>query len=122
MNSETNRRHFLGTGLSAVLALLAARGFNVTQIKAQKGPSITITGLTSAGSDSFFAAHVHGFQATLNLETGEFSGTMTATIATGEEAVTAHPHTITASVVPFDFDAVAETTPTPVHTHQVRPN
>ena len=123
MKNETTRRDFLGTSLGAALALLASRGFNVTGVRAQDGgSSIVISGLTSSDSDDVFASHIHGFQATLNLLTGQFTGSTNSTLATGKQEVRNHSHAINDSVDPSDFDAVVETSATPVHTHLVRPN
>lgn len=119
MKNKTTRRNFLGRGLGATLACLAAQGFNVTEVKAVDGGLITITGLTSA---SGLRPHVHEFEATLNLKTGEFSGSTTSTISTGKEASSPHDHDIDDTVDPFDFNAVVVTSVTFEHTHRARPN
>ena len=119
MKNESTRRGFLGTSLSAALAMLAAKGFQVTDVKAQNGALVCITGLTSNAGGR---PHIHGFEGTLNLETGEFSGTTTSTISTGKEESTPHTHDFTDTVNPLDFDAVVDTSVTGGHTHQVRPN
>lgn len=119
MKNEPTRRNFLGRSLGAAIALLAAKGFHVTEVKAQEGALITIAGLTSCGGAR---PHVHGFEARLNLETGEFSGTTNSTISTGQEKSAPHTHAIADTVDPFDFDAVVATSTSGGHIHQVRPN
>lgn len=118
--SQPTRRNFLGTSLGAALAFLASKGLYVTGVKADEGSSlVTIMGLTS---EAGLRTHIHGFTATLNLDTGEFSGATTSTLSTGEEESTPHPHNINGTVDPFDFDATLQTSETSGHIHLVRPN
>lgn len=119
MKTQTTRRNFLGTGLGAALAVLASKGFNVTDVRAGDGDLITITGLTSAAG---LRPHVHGFEAKLDLKTGEFSGATTSTISVGKEESTPHGHEIDDKVDPFDFDAAVETSEENGHIHCARPN
>jgi|GEM_PF-5132193 len=118
--SQPTRRKFIGTGLGGALALLATKGFAVTEVKEEKGRMVTIAGVTST---SGLTAHVHSFEATLNLDTGDFSGTTTATINVDGSDPFPHTHDIAGTLGDaFDFDAMVESSPTGGHTHQARPN
>src|SRR5258708_7389593 len=118
--SQPTRRKFIGTGLGGALALLATKGFAVTEVKEKNGRIVTIAGVTST---SGLTAHVHSFEATLNLDTGDFSGTTTATINVDGSDPFPHIHDIAGTLDdPFDFDAMVESSPTGGHTHQARPN
>ncbi len=117
--SQPTRRKFIGTGLGGALALLATKGFAVTEVKAQNGRVLTIAGLTST---SGLTAHVHGFEATLDLDTGDFSGTTTRTINVDGTDPFPHLHDIAGTIDHFDFDAIVESGLTGGHTHQARPN
>ncbi len=117
--SQPTRRKFIGTGLGGALALLATKGFAVTEVKGN-GRIVTIAGVTST---SGLPQHVHGFEATLNLDTGDFSGTTTATINVDGSDPSPHIHGIAGTLGDaFDFDAMVESSLTGGHTHQARPN
>ena len=117
--SQPTRRDFIGTGLGGALALLASKGFTVTEARAQEGNQVTIAGLTST---SGLTPHLHGFEATLNLATGEFSGITTTTINVEGGDPFPHTHNVAGKADPFDFDATLETSLTVGHTHLARPN
>lgn len=117
--SQRTRRNFIGTGLGGALALLATKGFAATDVKSQNGSQVLITGLTSTSGSM---RHVHGFEATLDLSTGEFSGTTTTTIGVEGSEPPPHTHDIASAVEPFDFEAEVETGVTSFHTHLARPN
>ncbi len=116
--SQSTRRNFIGTGLGGALAFLAAKGFAVKEVKAQGNKLVTIQGLTSVAGAT---PHVHGFSATLNLDTGEFTGMTTTTINVDGSEPTPHIHGIDGKVDPFDFDEAVETSAVP-HIHLARPN
>lgn len=117
--SQPTRRKFIGTGLGGALALLATRGFAVTEVKGQNGRVFSIAGLTST---SGLPVHVHSFEGTVNLDTGDFSATTTATINVDGSDPFPHSHDIAGTIDPFDFDAMVESTLIGSHSHQARPN
>lgn len=118
--SQPTRRKFIGTGLGGALALLASKGFAVTQVKGQSGRTVMIAGITSVGGSP---AHVHTFEATLNLDSGEFSGTTTLTINVDGSDPFPHLHDFAATLADaFDFESIVETSVTFFHAHLTRPN
>jgi hypothetical protein len=117
--SRPTRRDFIGTGLGGAIAFLASKGFTVTEAIAQSGNQVAIAGLTST---SGLTPHVHGFEATLDLSSGDFSGITTRTISVEGGDPFPHVHDIAGTVDPFNFDEMVETSLTGGHTHQARPN